>query len=83
MSEVVAWLSANPQLWVVPAVLVSSGLGVTWSLRRVRRRPVVVDVSAAWRSMSTAAQAAHDEAVLDAAEAAELAAARASSLYRS
>jgi hypothetical protein len=84
-----AFLS-EPERWVIPAVLVGSLLGTALMLWLERRRPTSYtrnpaywDAMTAWRSMSTEAQAAHDQAVLNASEAAENAAARTASLYRS
>jgi hypothetical protein len=78
---------SEPQRWVIPAILIVSVLGtvlaVWWERRRpsaYSRRPEVVE---SWRAMSAAQQEAHDNAALDAAEAAENVAARTSSLYRS
>jgi hypothetical protein len=63
--------------------LVGTPVVLWWEKRHpssYSRRPEVVE---SWREMSTAEQEAHDNAVLDAAEAAENVAARVSSLYRS
>lgn len=71
--------------WVVPAILVVSVVGallVLWRERRPSYRQRWEGEMAAWRAMSARAQEAHDNAVLDAAEAAETAAARTHSLYR-
>ncbi|MBA4866202.1 hypothetical protein H1V43_33760 [Streptomyces sp. PSKA54] len=68
-------------LLIIPAVLLVSLAGtflLLWQEKHhpssYSRRPDVLD---AWRGMSAAAQAAHDNAVLDAADAAENAVARA------
>ena len=70
----------------VALLLFASVVGTWWLAQRERRRPSSYsrrpEVLARWREMSAEAQAAHDTAVLDAAEAAENAAARTHSLYR-
>jgi hypothetical protein len=75
---------SEPQRWVIPAILLVSAVGTVLHLLWERRRPSSYsrrpDVLARWRGMSTEAQAAADNAVLDAAEAAENAAARTHSL---
>lgn len=75
-----------PLLYLL-AVLVLSAVGVVWAVRQERRNPTSYsrrpEVVESWRVMSAAQQEAYDNAVLDAAEAAEAAAARTSSLYRS
>jgi hypothetical protein len=78
---------SEPERWVIPAILMVSVVGtvlaVWWERRRpssYSRRPEVLE---SWRAMSAAQQEAHDNAALDAAEAAENVAARTSSLYRS
>ncbi|MFE0206963.1 hypothetical protein [Streptomyces sp. NPDC058985] len=68
-------------------VLAVSAVGTVLYVRRERRRPSSYwsrwqMEMAEWRALSPDAQAAHDTAVLDAAEAAEGAAARANVLYR-
>jgi hypothetical protein len=72
---------------VIPAILFVSVLGTVLAVWWERRRPSAYsrrpEGLASWRAMSTEAQAGHDNAVLDAAEAAEVVAARTSSLYRS
>jgi hypothetical protein len=78
---------SEPQRWVIPAILIVSVLGAVLAVWWERRRPSAYsrrpEVLASWRAQSAAQQEAHDNAVLDAAEAAEVAAARTSSLYRS
>lgn len=78
---------SDPQRWVIPAILIVAVIGTVLALWWERRRPSSYtrrpEVLEAWRSMSADAQEAHDNAVLDAAEAAENAAARTHSLYRS
>lgn len=78
---------SEPVRWVIPAILIVAVIGTVLALWWERRRPSSYtrrpEVLEGWRSMSAAAQEAHDNAVLDAAEAAERAAARAHSLYRS
>ncbi|MGP3738005.1 hypothetical protein ACTWJ9_33385 (plasmid) [Streptomyces sp. GDS52] len=76
MPEIVHSLLNAPEVWVL-ALLAMSLASTWWLVRRERRRPTAYSRSAeflagvaAWRSMSVRAQAAHDEAVLDAAEAA-------------
>lgn len=76
---------SDPQRWVIPAILLVAVIGTVLALwwERLRpssatRRPEVLE---GWRSMSADAQEAHDNAVLDAAEAAERAAAQTHSLY--
>jgi hypothetical protein len=75
-----------PLLYLL-AVLVLSAGGFVWAVRQERRNPTSYsrrpEVLASWRAMSAAQQEAHDNAALDAAEAAEVVAARTSSLYRS
>jgi hypothetical protein len=75
-----------PLLYLL-ALLVMSAAGVVWVVREERRNPSAYsrrpEVLESWRAMSTEAQEAHDNAELDAAEAAEVVAARTSSLYRS
>lgn len=78
---------SEPQRWVLPAVLVVAVVGTPvallwerWRPSSATRRPEVLEE---WRSLSVAAQEAHDNAVLDAAEAAERAAAQTRSLYGS
>lgn len=77
---------SDPVRWVIPAILVVSVVGTLlalwWEQRRPSYRQRWEAEMVAWRSMSSGAQAAHDHAVLDAAEAAESAAARGDSLYR-
>lgn len=72
---------------ILPLVFLIAVVGVWWALRRERREPTSYtrrpDVLEAWREMSAAQQEAYDNAQLNAAESAEVAAARASSLYRS
>jgi hypothetical protein len=69
-----------PLLYLL-AVLVLSAGGFVWALRQERRNPTSYsrrpEVLASWRAKSTAEQAAHDNAVLNAAEAAEEAVRRA------
>ncbi|WP_158719372.1 hypothetical protein [Streptomyces sp. NBRC 110035] len=76
---------SSSAFWLL-ALLVVSVLGTRLALRGERRRPSSYsrrpDVLARWRAQSTEAQAAHDNAVLDAAEAAENVVARVHSLYR-
>lgn len=76
---------SDPQRWVIPAILVVSLIGAPLALWWEKRRPSSYtrcpEVLEAWRSMSSDAQEAHDNAVLDAAEAAERAAAQTHSLY--
>lgn len=78
---------SEPQRWVIPAILIVSVLGTVLAVWWERRRPSAAtrrpEVLASWRAMSTEAQAAHDNAALNAAETAEVVAARTSSLYRS
>jgi hypothetical protein len=78
---------SEPQRWVIPAILIVSVLGTVLAVWWERRRPTSYsrrpEVLASWRALSTEAQAARDSAALNAAEAAEVAAARTSSLYRS
>lgn len=66
--------------WILVAVLVAAIVGGVLAVRKERRDPSSysrrVDVMAAWESMSSAAQAAHDNTVLEAAEAAEVVSAR-------
>jgi hypothetical protein len=68
-------------LLLIPAVLLLSLAGSFFVVRQEKRHPSSYsrrpDVLAAWRAMSAAAQEAHDHAVLDAADAAENAVARA------
>lgn len=77
---------SDPVRWLVPAILVVSVVGTLlvlwWERRRPSYRQRWEGEMAAWRAMSARAQEAHDNAVLDAAEAAEAAAARTHSLYR-
>lgn len=77
---------SDPVRWVVPAIFVVSVVGALlvlwWERRRPSYRQRWEGEMAAWRAMSARAQEAHDNAVLDAAEAAETAAARTHSLYR-
>lgn len=77
---------SDPVRWVIPVILIVSVVGTVLVLWWERCRPSAFsrrpEVLAAWRSMSTEAQAAHDEAQLAAGEAAENAAARSQSLYR-
>ena len=80
---------SEPQRWVIPAILLAALVGTPLALWWERRRPSsytrgreYVERMAAWRAMPTDAQAAHDNAELAAAEAAENAAARSHSLYR-
>ncbi|MBZ6211596.1 hypothetical protein KVH31_34440 [Streptomyces olivaceus] len=60
---------------VLLVVLAVSAVGSVWVVRRERRRPSSYsrrpDVLAGWRALPSEVQAAHDEAALDAAEAAE------------
>jgi hypothetical protein len=78
---------SDPQRWVIPAILMVSVVGTVLAVWWERRRPSAYsrrpEVLASWRALSTAQQEAHDNAALDAAEAAENVAARTSSLYRS
>lgn len=71
---------SEPQRWVIPAVLlvalVGGLLAVWWERRRPSSYTRRVGAMAAWESMSSAAQAAHDNTVLEAAEAAEVVSAR-------
>lgn len=64
----------------IPGVYVLSAVSMPLLLWWERRRPSAYsrrpEVLAGWREMSTEAQAAHDNAALDAAEAAEEAARR-------
>lgn len=83
MPEIVS----EPQRWVIPAILLVSIVGTALDVWREKRRPTSYKrrweaEMAEWRSMSTSAQAAHDDAALAAAEAAEGAAARSHALYR-
>lgn len=74
-------------IWLL-VVLTVSAVGTVLYLCRERRRPSsyrsrwAVEM-AAWRALPAEVQAAHDTAVLDAAEAAETASARAAGLSRS
>lgn len=73
---------------VLLIVFAVSAVGTVLYLRRERRRPSSyrsrwAAEMAEWRALPTEVQAAHDEAALDAAEAAEIAAARVSGLSRS
>ena len=74
MSEFAHWLAAEPVRWLVPLTLLSCVAGIPlmlWWERRhppKSRRPEVLE---AWRGLPASVQAAHDEAVLDAAEAAQ------------
>ncbi|WP_055693437.1 hypothetical protein [Streptomyces prasinopilosus] len=68
---------SEPVRWVIPALLVVSVLGVVLAVWWERRRPLAYTRSREylarreeWRSMPAVVQAAHDEAVLDAQEAA-------------
>ncbi|MFF9287472.1 hypothetical protein [Streptomyces griseosporeus] len=65
----------------IPGIYLLAGLSMPLLLWWERRRPSAYsrrpEVLAEWRGMSTEAQAAHDNAVLDAEEAAEEAARRA------
>lgn len=71
----------------LPAIYLLALLGTPVAVWWERRRPSAAsrrpEVLASWRALSTEAQEAHDNAALDAAEAAEVVAARTSSLYRS
>ncbi|MFJ8657416.1 hypothetical protein ACIRNU_34400 [Streptomyces rochei] len=83
MPEIVS----EPQRWVIPAILLVSVVGTALEVRREKRRPTSYKrrweaAMAEWRAMPTEAQAAHDNAALAAAEAAETAAARTHALYR-
>ncbi|WP_446458688.1 hypothetical protein [Streptomyces rochei] len=83
MPEIVS----EPQRWVIPAILLVSAFGTALAVWWERRRPTSFKrrweaEMAEWRSKSTSAQAAHDNAALAAAEAAEAAAARSHALYR-
>ncbi|RIH58288.1 hypothetical protein D3C59_34320 [Streptomyces sp. SHP22-7] len=83
MPEIVS----EPQRWVIPAILLVSIVGTALDVWREKRRPTSYKrrweaEMAEWRSKSTSAQAAHDDAALAAAEAAETAAARSHALYR-
>jgi hypothetical protein len=100
VSELVSWLVAHPERWVVPAVLVAAvagtGLALWWE--RVcpsswTQGPEHRAAMEAWRARPVSEQAAVDEAVLNAEEAAAVAAreaaeravgdaARTGSLYR-
>lgn len=72
---------------ILPLIYLVAGVGVWWALRRERREPTSytqtpmssggMPTLAEWRAMSTAEQEAYDNAVLDAAEAAEEAVRRA------
>ncbi|GHB15099.1 hypothetical protein GCM10018777_55770 [Streptomyces albogriseolus] len=71
----IAWYFVIPVLWVV------AGFGLWWAIRRERRDPSSYPRTAQcemdrWRAMSARAQEAHDNAVLDAAEAAQSGAVR-------
>lgn len=79
---------SDPVLWLA-AVLLVSAVGTPFVLWWERRRPSSYsrrpEVLAAWRALPTEVQEAHDNAVLDAAQAAENAAtrqARINTLYR-
>ncbi|MEU5742108.1 hypothetical protein ABZ784_29455 [Streptomyces tendae] len=66
-------------VWWLLGLLVVSAAGTWWVVWRERRRPSSYRrrweaEMAAWRSLPTEVQAAHDNAALDAAEAAENAA---------
>jgi hypothetical protein len=65
-------------VWWLLGLLVVSAAGWWWEARRERRRPSSYshqpDALTAWRSLPNEVQAAHENAVLDAAEAAENAA---------
>ncbi|GGS96874.1 hypothetical protein [Streptomyces violaceus] len=81
---------SDPQRWVIPAILVvaviGTALALLWEKRRPSshtRSPEYLRAVASWSQKSTAEQEAYDNAVLDAAEAAERAAAQTHSLYRS
>lgn len=68
-------------------ILLVSAVGTVLALWWERRKPSSYRrrweaEMAEWRTMSAKAQAAHDVAVLDAAEAAENVAARSNALYR-
>lgn len=72
---------------VLLVVLVVSALGTVLVVRRERRRPSSyrsrwAAEMAKWQALPTEVQAAHDTAVLDAGEAAEIASARAAGLSR-
>lgn len=73
---------------ILPLVFLIALAGIPWMLRRERRRPSpythspeYLRAAATWSQKSTAEQEAYDNAVLDAAEAAERAAAQTHSLY--
>jgi hypothetical protein len=70
MSAFVHWLAGEPVRWLVPLTLLSAVVGVPlmlWWERRRARRP---RVRGSWRALPAEVQAARDEAVLDASEAA-------------
>lgn len=76
MPAFVHWLAVNPVRWLIPATFLSCVVGIPlmlwWERRRPSkpvRRPYVAE---AWRGLPAVVQAAHDRAVLDAAEAAAL-----------
>lgn len=81
-------MSSSVLLWVaLPLIYLVAAVGLWSTLRRERRAPTSytrrMQAHEAWQAMSAAQQEAYDEAVLDAAEAAESAAARTNALYKS
>ncbi|MFD8899883.1 hypothetical protein [Streptomyces ardesiacus] len=74
-------------VFVLLVVLAMSAVGTVLVVRGERRRPSSyrsrwAAEMAEWRALSTEVQAAHDEAVLDAGEAAEIAVSRSAGLSR-